>query len=106
MSRLQPCIGCLDNKKILRTSIVAFSYDMVVARIDDLNTATDRSGASAISEGDIFIYSCSAQLISFEIESTSKEINGAVHEYMNMSPSLIALAPLLATDIVKSVYIF
>ena len=30
--------------------------------------------ASAISEGDIFIYSCSAQLISFEIESTSKEI--------------------------------
>ena len=25
------------------------------------------SGASAISEGDIFIYSCSAQLISFEI---------------------------------------
>ena len=53
------------------------------------------SGASAISEGDIFIYSCSAQLISFEIESTSKEINCAEHEYMNMSPSLIALAPLL-----------
>ena len=47
-----------------------------------------------ISEGDIFIYSCSAQLISFEIESTSKEINCAEHEYMNMSPSLIALAPL------------
>ena len=39
--------------------------------------------ASAISEGDIFIYSCSAQLISFEIEST------------NMSSSLIALATLL-----------
>ena len=53
------------------------------------------SGASAISEGDIFIYSCSAQLISFEIESTSKEINCAEHEYMIMSPSLIALAPLL-----------
>ena len=51
------------------------------------------SGASAISEGDIFIYSCSAQLISFEIGSTSKEINCAEHEYMNMSPSLIALAP-------------
>ena len=51
-------------------------------------------GASAISEGDIFIYSCSAQLISFEIESTSKEINCAEHEYMNMSPSLIAQAPL------------
>ena len=49
------------------------------------------SGASAISEGDIFMYSCS----SFEIESTSKEINCAEHEYMNMSPSLTALAPLL-----------
>ena len=35
--------------------------------------------ASAISEGDILIYSCSAQLISFEIEST------------NMSPSLATL---------------
>ena len=53
------------------------------------------SGASAISEGDIFIYSCSVRLISFEIESTSKEINCAEHEYINMSPSLIALAPLL-----------
>ena len=57
------------------------------------------SGASAISEGDIFIYSCSAQLISFEIESTSKEINCAEHEYMNMSPSLIALAPLLMIQV-------
>ena len=53
------------------------------------------SGASAISEGDLFIYSCSAQLISFEVDSISKEINCAEHEYMNMSPSLIALAPLL-----------
>ena len=44
------------------------------------------SVASAISEVDLFIYSCSA------IESTSKEINCAEHEYMNMSPSLIALA--------------
>ena len=53
------------------------------------------SGASAISEGDLFTYSCSAQLISFEVDSISKEINCAEHEYMNMSPSLIALAPLL-----------
>ena len=46
--------------------------------------------ASAISGGggELFIYSCSAQLISFEIESTSKEINCAKHECMNMSPSL------------------
>ena len=49
-----------------------------------------RSGvASSISEGDIFIYSCSAKLISFEIDSISIEINCAEHEYMNMSPSLL-----------------
>ena len=59
-----------------------------------LSVSKTSGGASAISEGDIFIYSCSAQLISFEIESTSKEINCAEHEYMNMSPSLIALATL------------
>ena len=39
------------------------------------------------------MYSCSAQLISFEVDSISKEINCAEHEYMNMSPSLI-VAPL------------
>ena len=55
--------------------------------------------ASSISEGDIFIYSCSAQLSSFEIKSISKEINCPEHEYMNMSPSLIELAtPLLASS--------
>ena len=55
--------------------------------------------ASAISEGDIFIYSCSTQLISFEVDSISKEINCAQHEYMNMSPSLIALTtPLYFTN--------
>ena len=60
----------------------------------DLKLPTvNTSGASAISEGDIFIYSCSAQLISFEVDSISKEINCAEHEYMNTSPSLIALAP-------------
>ena len=48
--------------------------------------------ASSISEGDIFIYSCFAQLISFEIKSISKEINCAKHKYVNMSPSLIELA--------------
>ena len=56
----------------------------------------------SISEGDIFIYSYSAQLISFEIDSISKEINCAEHEYMNMSPSLIELATplIIATRIV------
>ena len=46
--------------------------------------------ASAISERDIFIYSCSAQLISFEVDTISKEINCVEHECMNMSPSLDA----------------
>ena len=59
----------------------------------------DSGVASAISEGDIFMYSCSAQLISFEIESTSKEINCTEHEYMNISPSLIALATLLVREV-------
>ena len=56
--------------------------------------------ASSISEGDIFIYSCSAQLIHFEIESVSKDINCAEHEYMNMSPPLVELArPLQLYDL-------
>ena len=52
--------------------------------------------ASSISEGDIFIYLCSAQLTSFKIDLISKEINCAEQEYMNMSPSLIELATPLA----------
>ena len=48
--------------------------------------------ASSISEGGIFIYSCSAQLMSFETDSISNGINCAEHEYMNMSSSLIELA--------------
>ena len=48
--------------------------------------------ANSISEGDIFIYLCSAQLTSFEIDLISKEINCAEQEYMNMPPSLIELA--------------
>ena len=60
--------------------------------------------ASAISEGDIFIYSCSAQLISYEVDSISKEINCAEHEYMNMSSSLIALVTPLVTVSIKIIY--
>ena len=54
--------------------------------------------ASSISEGDIFIYLCSAQLTSFKIDLISKEINCAEQEYMNMSPSLIELATPLAIN--------
>ena len=38
--------------------------------------------------GGIFIYSGSAQLISFETRLISKEISRAEHEYMNMPPQL------------------
>ena len=59
----------------------------------ELSTMTGYSGvASSISEGDIFIYSCSEQLSSFEIDLISKELNCPEQEYMNMSPSLIELA--------------
>ena len=52
----------------------------------------------SIREGDILINWCSAQLISFEIDSISKEINCVEHEYMNISSPLIELAtpPLVA----------
>ena len=41
-----------------------------------------------IEGGGIFIYSGSAQLISFETRLISKEISRAEHEYMNMPPQL------------------
>ena len=66
---------------------------------EDLSLRIKSSGvASSISEGDIFIYLCSAQLTSVEIDLISKEINCAEQEYMNMSPSLIELA----TPLIKS----
>ena len=59
----------------------------------------DSGAASSISEGAIFIYSCSGQLSSFEIDLISKELNCPEHEYMNMAPSLIELAAPLVEDI-------
>ena len=56
--------------------------------------------ATPISEGDIFISSCSAQLISFEIKSILKEVNCTEQKYMNMSPSLIELA----TPLIQGAY--
>ena len=64
---------------IIFLSVIAQS--MSVIRTEEI---VDSGVASAISEGDIFIYSCSAQLISFQIESTSKEINCAEHEYLTI----------------------
>ena len=48
--------------------------------------------AGSISERHMLIYSCSAQLISFQIDSISEKINCAEHEYMNMSTPLISRA--------------
>ena len=51
------------------------------------------------------MYSCSAQLISlFEIDSNSKEINCAEHEYMNMFFSFIEMATLLLIRLI-AVYV-
>ncbi len=40
----------------------------------------------ALIGGGIFIYSCSARRISFEMNLISKEIRRAEHEYMNIHP--------------------
>ena len=70
--------------------------------IEGLHAAERRSttysgAASSISGGAIFIYSCSGQLSSFEIDLISKELNCPEHEYMNMAPPLIELAAPLTT---------
>ena len=85
------CLVLFANYSIVNSSMEHKYLNLLYYLVYNRNKYT--SGASAISEGDIFIYSCSAQLISFEVDSISKEINCAEHEYMNMSPSLIALAP-------------
>ena len=79
----------------LLMSFIIFSRSHTHLEIQAGNSWTISIGsgvANSISEGDIFIYSCSAQLISFENKSISKEVNCAKHKYMNMSPSLIELA--------------
>ena len=80
-----------SNKKIQSKRTV---YCLYLSKfISSSVTILHGSGvAGSMGEGNIIIYSCSAQLISFEIESVSKEINCAEHEYMNMSPLLIELA--------------
>ncbi len=45
----------------------------------------------ALIGGCIFIYSCSARRISFEMNLISKEIRRAEHEYMNIHPPINAL---------------
>ena len=57
-----------------------------------MGNAVGCGAAISISEGAIFIYSCSGQLSSFEIDLIAKELNCPEHEYMNMAPSFIELA--------------
>ncbi len=52
-----------------------------------LTIMTRSSGVTrALIGGCIFIYSCSARRISFEMNLISKEIRRAEHEYMNIHP--------------------
>ena len=61
--------------------------------------------ASSISEGDTFIYSCSAQLISFEIKSILKEVNCAEHKYIIYVCLCICMCIYMYVCILVSVYV-
>ncbi len=61
------------------------------AKSQQLATKSDFNKCSGVTRaliggGCIFIYSCSARRISFEIKFISKEIRRAEHEYMNIHP--------------------
>ena len=58
---------------------IAIKQEMDVLLPYIFRSDINSSVTSAISEGDIFIYSCSAQLISFVVDSISKEIKCAEH---------------------------
>ena len=78
---------------LLENTFILFYFSLCAFTQSFFENNAEYSGvASSISEGDIFIYSCSGQLSSFEIDFISKELNCPEHEYMNMSPSLIELA--------------
>ena len=69
-------------KQDLRVEFSWFGNDFETSRRKAIQAAERqfmaiaRSGvASSVSAGDIFIYSCSAQLTSFQIDSISKETN-------------------------------
>ena len=88
---------CVDYRKLNDvTRKDSFPLPRADVTLDALNVAKCIGVARSISGGDIFIYSCSAQLSSLERESISKEINFAEHEYMYMSSSLIELVTPLA----------
>ena len=67
-----------------------FVFKYIVGK--DLPDDEIRDVTSAIIWGGcLFIHSCHARRISFEINSNSKEIRRAEYEYMNKHPSISAL---------------
>ena len=56
-------------------NMLILSVEVIQPSMEHVEKAKSSGVASSISEGDIFIYSYSAQLISFEIKSISKEVN-------------------------------
>ena len=56
-------------------NMLILSVEVIQPSMEHVEKAKSSGVASSISGGDIFIYSYSAQLISFEIKSISKEVN-------------------------------
>ena len=57
-------------------------------------------------EGCLFIYSCYAQQISFEINLNSKEIRRAGHEYMNKHPPPPPRISVLVTSLLRMYIVY
>ena len=60
-----------------------------------IQSFSNRAGARTLIGGCIFKYWGSARLISFEINFISKETSQAEPEYINIHPSINAIAPVL-----------
>ena len=77
-------------------------YDNTLAQIFHLSHVTGpRAITRTLIGGCIFIYSGSAQLVSFEIKLISKEISQAEPEYMNIHPPISVLATALTGPLLK-----
>ena len=78
----------IPKTKLLISSGNVSEYRVHAYRKTEFNFNVLFSGiTSSISEGNIFIYSCCTQLISFENKFDFKRTsNRAEHEYMNMPP--------------------
>ena len=61
------------NKKKTDMNMLTLNVEVIQPSMEHVEKAKSSGVASSISEGDIYSYS--AQLISFEIKSISKEVN-------------------------------